>query len=96
MLFSQSAAAAFSGRLQETREFSRRAVDLAERRNLKDAAAGIVAGQALREAAFGNFQQASERAAQALAMTRSQNALESAAIALAVSGAAAQAQPLID
>ena len=50
--------AAYSGQLREAREFSRRAMDSAERAGEKEAAATYVAHVALREALFGNADEA--------------------------------------
>jgi eukaryotic-like serine/threonine-protein kinase len=53
--------AAYSGRLRTAREFSRRAVDSAERTGNKEAAATYFALSALREALFGNADEARRR-----------------------------------
>ncbi len=50
----QSNTEAYFGRLRNARDFSRRAMELARRGNLNELAAQIQAGEALREAEFGN------------------------------------------
>ncbi len=95
-LFFRAQAVAFSGRLQQAREAFHRSVDLAEQGHLKEFAADIRAVEALTEAEFGNTRQAREGEASAFAIARSKGALPSAAVALALSGDVAKAQPLID
>jgi serine/threonine protein kinase/predicted Zn-dependent protease len=90
----QAETAAFSGQLRRAREFSRLAVDLAERRNLKDVAAQIAAGAAARDAAVGHCTQVKERTAKAIAISRSQLTLVPAAQALAACGEVGHAQPI--
>ncbi|MBI3667025.1 MAG: protein kinase [Acidobacteria bacterium] len=96
MLSFHAVATASSGKMQKAREIFRRSVEAAQRNNLKEAAAGTTAQEALTEAAFGNFQKARDEVTQALGVARGKDTLQFAAIALALSGAAAQAQPLID
>jgi DNA-binding winged helix-turn-helix (wHTH) protein/tetratricopeptide (TPR) repeat protein len=88
----QADAAAFAGQLRQAREFSRRAVDFAERRNLKETAAGFALSNALREAAFGNCRETRADSASALALDRGRGSLLIAAIALAICGEVRQAQ----
>jgi eukaryotic-like serine/threonine-protein kinase len=92
----QAETAAFSGQLRTAAEFSRRAAELAQRRDLKEVLAQIVAGDAAREAHFGNCDQVKERAAKALAITASQRAMFSAANALAACGEFSQMQAITD
>jgi DNA-binding winged helix-turn-helix (wHTH) protein/predicted Zn-dependent protease len=87
---------AYSGQLGKAREFSRRAVDSAERAQKKETAAGYEADAALREALFGNAAQARKRAAAALNISTGREVLFGAALALAFSGDTAQAQKLAD
>jgi serine/threonine protein kinase/Flp pilus assembly protein TadD len=96
MLAAEADAAAFSGKLERAREIRRRAVEVAQRANLKETAAGITAGQAMTEAVFGCFRQARGQAAAALAVARSRNTLPRAATALALAGDVAQAEKLIE
>jgi eukaryotic-like serine/threonine-protein kinase len=63
LLANEADTAAYSGRLKSAREFSRQAVDSAERAQEKEAAAMYSALSALREALFGNADEARGRAA---------------------------------
>ncbi len=96
MLDAQRSVLASLGRLTNVREIYQREFEALERAGLKEIAAGITAQQAATEVLFGNLKQARERAAQAVSMAPGREALQSAAITLAASGAAAQAQSLID
>jgi tetratricopeptide (TPR) repeat protein/predicted Ser/Thr protein kinase len=96
MLWAEGGVAVFRGRLRNAREIWRRAVEVARRANLKEAAAGITVGQAMTEAAFGNARQARDLATEAMATARSRSILPSAAAALALAGEVGQAQKLID
>jgi serine/threonine protein kinase/Flp pilus assembly protein TadD len=96
MLAAEADAAAFSGKLERAREIRRRAVEVAQRANLKETAAGIAARLAMTEAVFGSSRQAREQAAAALAVARSRNTLPRAATTLALAGDVAQAQQLIE
>ncbi len=91
MLFDQANAAAFSGRLAETRKIAREAV---EKENFKEAAARHAAEEAQTEADFGNYTQARQQAARALAIARGRDSMAIAAGALAVSGDVNQARGL--
>jgi eukaryotic-like serine/threonine-protein kinase len=88
--------AAYSGRLRDAREFSRRAIDSAERAEEKETAAGYSAAAALREALFGNAAEARQRAAAALGLSTGRDVQYGAALALAFSGDASRAQALAD
>ena len=88
--------AAYSGRLEKAREFSRRAVASAERAEEKETAASYEAEAALREALFGNSAEARQRAAAALALSTGRDVQYGAALALALAGDAARAQALAD
>ena len=66
LLANEADTAAFFGRLREAREFSRRAVESAERTGNKEAAATYQAISGLREALFGNRDEARTRAALAI------------------------------
>jgi tetratricopeptide (TPR) repeat protein len=90
----QAETAAFSGQLRRAREFSRLAVELAERRNLKDVAAQIAAGAAARDAALGHCRQVNEQTARALAISGSQLTMVPAAHALAACGEVSHTQPI--
>jgi hypothetical protein len=88
--------AAYSGRLAEAREFSRRAVASAERAEEKEVAASYKADAALREALFGNPAEAHQQAAAALALSNGRDVRFVAALALASAGDAGRAQTLAD
>ncbi|MFB3922363.1 MAG: protein kinase [Terriglobia bacterium] len=91
----QSSAAAFSGKLKESRRLTDRAVGLAQQYNMKEFAGGIRVSQALVEAEFGNSSQARQDAAAALSLVRSAPVEGGAALALAFTGDAAGVQPLV-
>ena len=86
LLSSQADTAAYSGRLREAREFSRRAMDSAERAGEKEAAATYSALSGLREALFGNADEARRRAAFALGRSAGRDVQYGAALALAYAG----------
>jgi serine/threonine protein kinase/tetratricopeptide (TPR) repeat protein len=90
----QSETAAFSGQLRKSRELSNRALELAERRDLKDVAAQIAAGAAGRDALFGDCQQAKEQTAKAI-LSRSPLTMINAGNALANCGEIIQTQAII-
>jgi eukaryotic-like serine/threonine-protein kinase len=86
--------AAFSGRLRDARELSRRAMDSAERAGEKDPPAMYSATSGLREAWFGNTDEARRLATLALRRSSSRDVLYLAALALAYSREDARAQAL--
>jgi serine/threonine protein kinase/tetratricopeptide (TPR) repeat protein len=90
----QSETAAFSGQLRKAQEFSTRAVESAEGRDLKEVAAQIAVGAAGRDALFGDCRQAKEQTAKALG-SRSPLTMVNAANALATCGEFSQAQTII-
>ncbi|MGE5834083.1 MAG: protein kinase domain-containing protein [Acidobacteriota bacterium] len=90
----QAETAAFSGQLRRAREFSSQAFELAERRDLKDVAAQIAAGAAVRDALLGNCRQAKEQTTKALAISQSQLTMVTAGHALAACGEHSRAQTL--
>ena len=97
VLLGRAEAAAFSGKLQIARELSRQSVELAQRHDLKERAGLTEAVQAWTEAALGNFPQARERAAAALALAPHGTAVQIvSAHALAICGQAGQALALAD
>jgi ATP/maltotriose-dependent transcriptional regulator MalT len=96
LLASEADTAAYSGRLGEAREFSRRAVASAERAEEKETAAGYEDEAALREALFGNAAEARQRAVAALALSAGRDVQYGAALALALAGDATRAQALAD
>jgi eukaryotic-like serine/threonine-protein kinase len=88
--------AAYFGRLERAREFSRQAVASAEHAEEKETAAGFEVNAAVREALFGNSREARERAQAALALSTGRDIQNGAALALALLGDAARAQALAD
>jgi serine/threonine protein kinase/tetratricopeptide (TPR) repeat protein len=91
----QSETAAFSGQLKKAQEFSNRAVELAEGRDLKEVAAQIAAGGAGRDALFGDCRQAKDQTAKALG-SRSPLTMINAGNALAACGDISQTQTIIN
>ncbi|HEY6047152.1 MAG TPA: protein kinase, partial [Pyrinomonadaceae bacterium] len=91
----QSETAAFAGQLQKAREFSNRAMELAERRDLKDVTAQIAIGGATRDATLGDCRPVKDDVAKALAVTHSQLMQANASNALATCGESSQAQTII-
>jgi eukaryotic-like serine/threonine-protein kinase len=87
---------AYSGRLTEAREFSRRAIDSAERAGEKEVAAKYSALSSLREALFGNAEEAQRRATTTLKRSTGQDVQYGIALAFAYSRDAARAQMLTD
>jgi eukaryotic-like serine/threonine-protein kinase len=87
---------AYSGHLQQARAMSRRAVDLARQGGRLERAAQHEAGAALREAFFGNAQEARSRARAALALSRGQVVEYGAAFALALAGDSAESTMIAD
>jgi tetratricopeptide (TPR) repeat protein len=96
LLVNEADTAAFSGRLKEGREFSRRAMDSAEHAGEKETAETYSAASGLREALFGNAGEARRRATFALGRTAGREVQYSAALALAYAGDEGRAQALTD
>jgi tetratricopeptide (TPR) repeat protein len=88
--------AAYSGRLRSAREFSRQAVDSAERAGDKEAAATYSALSALREALFGNPDEARRRASVAMKHPAGHDLEYASALALAYAGNDERAQKFAD
>jgi eukaryotic-like serine/threonine-protein kinase len=94
-LHAESCVSAYSGRLQEARRKSRQAVEVAQRAAYKrENVAMYDAGAAVREAFFGNAQEARRYAAKALDLSRGRDVEYGAAFALALSGDMARSQAL--
>jgi hypothetical protein len=87
---------AYSGRLGNARELSRRAVTLAERSGESEIAANYEAAAALREALFGNAAEARQRAAAALGVSTGRQVQYGAALALSLTGDVSRSQELAD
>jgi serine/threonine protein kinase/Tfp pilus assembly protein PilF len=92
----QADSAAFSGQLKKAQEFSQRAFELAQQRDLKEVAAQISAGATLRDAQFGNCGKVKEQTTQALALSHDRLTLSLAANAAALCGDASQSNTIID
>jgi tetratricopeptide (TPR) repeat protein len=88
--------AAYSGRLRDAQEFSHRAVDSAERAEEKEAAATYYALSSLREALFGNADEARRRATLAIGRSAGRDVQYGAALALAYAAHDKRAQTLAD
>ena len=97
MLSEQSLTEAYYGRLLKAREFTRQAVESAQRNDAKEVAAGYEADAARREAEFGNLAEARQQAGAALALfPDGQDVRLQAATAFALTGDTSQAQRLVD
>jgi predicted Ser/Thr protein kinase len=92
LLSAQSDTEAQHGRLEKARKLSRQAVESARRRDQKETAAQWQLNSALREAEFGNSEQARQQVKAALAITSSRDAQVLAALTLARVGDIARAQ----
>jgi eukaryotic-like serine/threonine-protein kinase len=90
----QAFALAYTGHLQAARRWSRRASDLAQQAGHRERAALFETRAALWEAFFGNAPMAKRTAKDALALARNREDRYGAALALAMSGDASQAQSL--
>lgn len=86
--------AAYRGQLRKARQFSRQAMESAERSGRKEAAATYAAMSALREALFGNAGEARRLAAAAMKDPEGHDEPYGAALALAYAGGGEQAQTL--
>jgi Tfp pilus assembly protein PilF/predicted Ser/Thr protein kinase len=87
---------AYSGRLRNAREFSRRAIDSAERAEKKETAATYSAASGLREALVGNAAEARRQVVSAFGLSTGRAVQYPGALALALAGDAARAQALAD
>jgi tetratricopeptide (TPR) repeat protein len=96
MLSLEADTAAYSGRLKDAREFSRRAMDSAARAGEKDPPAMYLATSGLREAWFGNSGEARRRITLALRGSKYRDVVYFAALASAYDGENARAQMLTD
>jgi hypothetical protein len=96
LLAHEADTAAYSGRLRSAREFSRQAVDSAERAGDKEAAATYSALSALQEALFGNADEAKRRAASAMRHPAGHDLQYASALASAYAGDNERAQKLAD
>jgi eukaryotic-like serine/threonine-protein kinase len=90
----QSFTDASYGRLQEARDFSRRAIESAKRNDNKESAAASLANVALWESEFGNAARAVKAASSALTLAPGRHVWLRTALALARAGDAIQARAL--
>jgi eukaryotic-like serine/threonine-protein kinase len=88
--------AAYSGRLEKAREYSRQAVASTVRAEQKELAADAEAEAALREALFGYASEARVRGSEALRLSKGRDVQNGAALALAFAGDAARALTLAE
>ncbi|HZM09412.1 MAG TPA: protein kinase [Candidatus Limnocylindrales bacterium] len=96
LLAHEADTAAYSGRLRSAREFSRQAVDSAERAGDKEAAGTYSALSALREGLFGNADEAKRRATSAMRHPAGHDLQYATALAWAYAGDDERAQKLTD
>ena len=87
-------ALAYLGRLRQAREVSARAVSEAEQTAQRERAALWGAGEAVREAFFGNLPKAKKRATAALEQSKDRAVEYGAALALAMSGDSSRSETL--
>jgi len=93
-LSSQSDTEAFYGRLKGARQLSRRAAESAKQNDEQEMAALWRLNASLREAEFGNFAEAQQQTAAALALASTRDAQVLAGLAFAKSGDSARARRL--
>jgi eukaryotic-like serine/threonine-protein kinase len=96
LLAAEADTAAYSGRLSEARDLSRRAMDSAEQSEEKEPAATYSVLSALREALFGNADEARRCATLAMERLASRHMQYGVALALAYARDDRRAQPLAD
>jgi tetratricopeptide (TPR) repeat protein len=96
MLFLEGDTAAYSGHLKDARELSRRAMDNAQRTGEKDAPALYSGTSGLREAWFGNTDEARRRATLALKLSSGRDLQYFAALVFAYARDDARAKALAD
>lgn len=96
LLSLQSDTEAFFGRLRKAREFSRRAVEVAQRNGQNETAALWLANAAVREAQFDNKQLARQGATAALALASNRYVQGLAGLAAARAGDLVRAQKIAD
>lgn len=86
----------FGGKWRESNDHLQRATEIALRADAKEVVAGYTAEQALRAAWLGQFAQSGTLAQSALKIERNRTVLTRAALAFALAGDTAKAQPLIE
>jgi predicted Zn-dependent protease len=92
----QADTAAYSGRLRDARELSRRAMDSAEQAGEKEAAATYLVRSTVRDALMGNMAEAQRGAALALDRSTGRDVEYGAALTFAYAGGSGRAQELTD
>ncbi len=95
LLAEHAATTGAAGQMRQSREFTRRAIGMLEGKD-NEVAGRWAFISALREAAFGNCQQATKDAAKSISLVRNRWQLSAAAVALAMCGETARAQALAD
>jgi len=96
LLANEADTAAYSGRLREAEELTRRAMESAERAGRKEKAASFSATSGLREALFGNTGEARRRATLAMKYSAGVDVQYGSALALAYAGDTRRAQDLTE
>ena len=96
MLTDEADTAAYSGRLREAEELTRRAIEAAERAGEKEKAASFSTTSGVREAQFGNAEEARRRATLAAGHSAGVDVLYGSALALAFAGDRERPQHLVD
>jgi tetratricopeptide (TPR) repeat protein len=96
LLSAQSDTEAYFGRFDTAREFTRRAVDSAQRADAKETAALWQVNAAMREAEVGNVALARQSALAALALVEGRDVRDAAALALARAGDTLKAQEIAE
>ena len=94
MLAAEAETAAYYGQLKKARDLSRQAMDSAERANEQEPAATYLAMSAVREALFGNADEARRRATSALERSTVRDVQYAAALTFALTGEDARAEAL--
>jgi len=92
----QADSAAFSGHLKKAQEFSQRAFELAQQRDLKEVAAQISAGATVRDAQFGSCGKVKEQTTRSLELSHDRLTLSLAANAAALCGDTGQTNLMTD
>jgi tetratricopeptide (TPR) repeat protein len=95
MLALQADTSAYAGRLKQARDLSRQAMDSADRADLKEASAIYAARAGLREALFGQLDDARRLAAKAIQQSTDDGVRFSAALTFAYAGDDNHAQELV-
>ena len=96
LLANEADTAAYFGRLREAQDLTRRAMESAERAGKKEKAATFSATSGLREALFGNAEEARRLAAQAMEHSAGVDVVYGSALALAYAADTGRAQDLME